>query len=322
MMGFKRLFLFLFLSISGCYNGIDYLVVGGTTETETETIIKYIVNDPEVDIWIDSFTQVAAYEDIDILWVIDGSCSMIRHESALLSGIEHMMNNLPIDINWRLKMITAGDGSRLTQSTTFPLTRGDTVSDAVAMYNQLPADGGEEGFASVQDYIMNDAYAQTWLRYDAALLVVFVSDEREQSIITVPAFISWYGAQRPEVYLSFIGNVDAADSVCSWAPSFDMIGRKYMDAVNYFGGTIVDICESDWSAGVDDATQNIVPIDEWELTHIPYEDTVVVFEDGQKMDPLSWNYDPATNIVQFIDRPLEGALVEIGYGIRYYSVSP
>ena len=33
------------------------------------------------------------------------------------------MNNLPPDIDWRLKMITAG-GLAVQQSTTFPLTQG------------------------------------------------------------------------------------------------------------------------------------------------------------------------------------------------------
>jgi len=322
MMDFKKLFLFLAITLSSCYNGIDYVVVGGSTETETETIYKYIVTEPEVDIWIDSFTQVGAYENIDILWVIDRSGSMDRHRLTLLDGIEHMMNSLPTDINWRLKMITAGDGTRITQPTTFPLTRGDTVADAHDMYEKLPPDPIEEGFSAVQNYIMKDAYALTWMRPDAALLVVFVSDEPEQSGIPVSSFVGWYGTLRPEVYLSFIGNVEPEDSVCAWKPNAGMIGKRYMEAVDHFGGTIVDICETDWSPGVDDATQSVIPVDEWELTHLPYEDTIVVFEDGQKMDPLLWIYDPTTNIIEFVNRPPEGALVEIGYGIKYYRVNP
>ena len=186
---FKHLWFSVFLFLAGCHNGIDYVVHGEATEVETEVII--LTNEPDPDIWIESFTQVGSYEQIDILWVIDRSCSMARHDASLMDGIDHMMNSLPTDINWRLKMITAGDGSRITQSTTFPLTRGDTVSDAIAMYNQLPNDHGEAGFAAVQDYIMTDAYALTWMRPDAALLVVFVTDEKEQSKITTPSFVSW-----------------------------------------------------------------------------------------------------------------------------------
>ena len=322
MHAFKTIFFTLLVLFSGCYSGMEYVVHGSTTETETETIIKYIVTEPEADIWIDSFTQVEAYEAIDIVWVIDGSCSMIAHQTRLLSGIEHMMNNLPPDVNWRLKMITAGDGSRISQPTTFPLTRGDDIDDALQMYNQLPHDGQEKGFDAINNYITKDTYAQTWMRSDAALLVVFVSDEREQSTMTTTDFITWYNWVRPTTYLSFIGNVETEDSVCPYTTNFSTIGRKYMDAVNHYSGTIIDICEIDWSAGVDDATQNIEPFEEWELTHVPYVDTLVVFEDNAPMNPAHWNYDTAANMVEFTVTPPENSLIEIGYAIKYYNMPP
>ena len=319
---FRSLLFSLLVVFSGCYSGMEYVVHGSTTETETETIIKYIVTEPEADIWIDSFTQVEAYEAIDIVWVIDGSCSMVAHQTRLLAGIEHMMNNLPPDVNWRLKMITAGDGSRISQPTTFPLTRGDDIDDALQMYNQLPNDGQEKGFDAIKNYITKDSYAQTWMREDAALLVVFVSDEREQSTMTTADFITWYNWTRPSIYLSFIGNVETEDSVCAYSTNFSTIGRKYMDAVNHYSGSIIDICESDWSAGVDDATQNIEPIEEWELTHVPYVDTVVVFEDNAPMNAAHWSYNAVDNMVEFTVTPPENSLIEIGYAIKYYNLPP
>jgi len=320
MHAFKNIFLVCVLFLTGCINGIDYVVVGGEPETETETIIKYIVTEPEADIWIDSFVQVEAYEAIDIVWVIDGSCSMMQHQTRLLAGIEHMMNNLPADVNWRLKMITAGDGTRITQPTTFPLTRGDDIDDALYMYNQLPNDGQEKGFDAIKNYVTTDTYAQSWLRPDAALLVVFVSDEREQSTMTTTDFTTWYSWARPSVYLSFIGNLPPEDSICPYTTNFSTIGRKYIDAVTFYGGSIIDICETDWSAGVDDATQDIEPIEEWELTHVPYVDTIVVFEDNSPMDPAKWLYNAVDNTVEFSAPPPENAWVEIGYAIKYYNM--
>jgi len=323
MTAFKNVLLVIFSTLfMSCYNGIDYVVHGGFDDTDTETEIIYIITEPDVDVWVDSFIQVGAYEDIDILWVIDGSCSMNAHQTNLLNGIDHMMNNLPSDVNWRLKMITAGDGTRLTQPTTFPLTRGDTITEALSMYNLLPYDGGEAGFAAVQNYVAFDAYAATWMRYDAAILVVFVSDEREQSTITAPQFSVWYGVQRPATYLAFIGNVYAADSICPYTPNSNMTGAKYIEAVNNFGGNVIDICEEDWAAGVDEATQKVKPIEEYELEHIPYEDTLVVFEDGLPMEKALWHYDSSVNIVYFDVLPIEGALVEMAYSVKYYQLSP
>ena len=320
---FRNVLLIVFsVLLMSCDNGIDYVIHGGEGEVETETIIKYIVTEPEADIWIDSFIQIEAYEAIDIVWVIDGSCSMMSHQTRLLAGIEHMMNNLPPDVNWRLKMITAGDGSYVTQPTTFPLTRGDDIADAMNMYNQLPNDGQEKGFDAIKNYVTLDVYAKTWMRSDAALLVVFVTDEREQSPMTTTDFINWYAWLRPSVYLSFIGNVDTEDSICPYKTNYSTIGRKYMDAVSHFSGTIIDICETDWSAGVDDATQNIEPIVEWELTHVPYVDTLVVFEDNAPMDSSKWTYSAVDNLIEFSTTPPENSLIEIGYAIKFYKLNP
>jgi len=300
------LFAFFVLVATSCSTNIDYTV---TAPQEPP---------PEIDIWVDSFVQVGAYESIDIIWVIDGSGSMNDNDTELLSGIEAMMNNLPTDINWRLKMITAGDSTYVTQSTTFPLTQGDTYKDALNMYSQLPNDGGESGFAALQDYVLNDTYAQTWLRREAAMLVVFVSDEEEQSAMMVSDFNTWYLALRNSVYMASIVNVDPVDSICSHPPYGSNIGYRYMESTTYFNGNVIDICSSDWSSGVEEATSKIEPYESYKLTHSPQEDTIVVFQDGLPLH--GWYYDITDNTVYFDVIPAEGAWVEIGYSIEEYAV--
>jgi len=313
MTAFRLTLILLFSMLVSCDNNFDY-VIHGKGEKE------YIVTEPDAEIWVQSFKQPAAYDEIDILWVIDGSCSMMTHKASVLTGIEVMMNNLPSDVNWRLKMITTGDGRAVPQPQTFPLTRGDTIQDALDMYNALPSDGMEKGFSSVFNYITLDPYAQTWLRPDAALLTVFVSDEEEQSTMTTVDFQAWYQSIRSNAFMSFIGNVYPKDSICPTPPRLLDSGTKYMDAVLYFVGTIVDICESDWSPGVQDATQKIEPFEEIELTHEPYKQTIVVFEDGRMMDKAKWTYIEADNMIEFDIVPPEGTLVEIAYSVKYYNL--
>ena len=305
------------LLMTSCSTNIDYVVHGYGDSDEPETIIEYVEVEvePDAEIWIDSFTQVGAFDEIDILWVIDKSCSMNAHTASLLDGVEAMMNNLPIDVNWRLKMITAG--GYITQTTTFPLTRGDTIQDAVDMLNALPSDGYERGFDAVKEYIQNDAYAQTWLRHDASLLVLFVSDEEEQSTMTVNDFIVWYENLRKGSYMASIVNVETADSICTNPPYSSMIGTRYMEATDYFAGNIIDICEEDWGTAVEEATNQIEPYEEYMLTHIPYKDTVVVFADGSIYS--DWHFDEASNKVYFDILPDEGVHVEIGYEVKEYS---
>jgi len=306
------------LMMSSCATNIDYVIHGGG-EGEKETIIEYIEVEvePDAEIWIDSFDQVGAFDEIDILWVIDKSCSMIAHNASLLDGVGAMMNNLPTDVNWRLKMITAGGSSHIVQPTTFPLTRGDSAADALDMLNALPADGYEKGFDAAKNYISTDAYAQTWMRPDASMLIVFVSDEEEQSTMTVSDFTTWYENRRQSVYMASIVNVNAADSVCASPPYVNNIGLRYMEATDYFSGNVIDICEDDWATAVEEATNEIEPYESYRLTHIPYTDTIVVFADGSLYH--DWHFDEADNKVYFDILPAEGVHVEVGYEVKEYS---
>ena len=89
-----------------------------------------------------------------------------------------------------------------------------------------------------------------------------------------------------------------------------------MDATNYYLGSIVDICDSDWSAGVVDATVTIEPYEEYPLTYTPFPSTVRVFIDTALAPATDWHYDSATNSVVFDVIPSGGSLVEIGYVIQ------
>ena len=337
----KRLFCLLsaLFMIVGCHPdyGMYYTkVVEGVsepeviviTEIQTKVIVvpEYIEVEIEVEveadygeIWVDSFTQLRSVDGVDILWVIDTSGSMHAYNTQLLLGIEAMLNALPTN-DWRLAMIAA-DGYYSENEAQFPLLPGDDIIDAENMYNNMIKGHREAGFDSVYRFMIGNTYAQTWMRSDAALLVVFVSDEEEQSTImaNVSDFTNWYESLRGgSVFVSSVVNVPAVDSVCASPPSGINVGDRYMDATNYFNGQIVDICDTDWSAGVNDATQQMQPYESWELTHSPgIEDSIRVFIDGQLN--WDWTYDAAINTIYFTVLPPGDSLVEIGY--LYYPTS-
>lgn len=329
----------------------DYGIVAGKTETiiETETIVitetetvtvteevevpvyievevpVYIdtgFDDPGL-IWVDSFIQPNTVDGIDILWVIDTSGSMYRYDAQLMAGIEVMLGALP-PTSWRLAMIS-NDPSRAVMESQFPLVPGDDILDAEAMYSAMGRGGREEGFDATYEYIINNSYAATWMRPDAGLLVVFVSDEEEQSddhFIDVVDFISWYrGLRGGSVFVASIVNHDASESLCLYPPSYLDVGHRYMDATNAFGGNIIDICADDWTAGVADAAASVEPHESWPLTHQAIADSVRVFINGEVVEPsmTSWNYSEPDNTVYFTTIPDGSALVEIGY--RYYETA-
>jgi hypothetical protein len=299
--------LFCFI-MTGCTP--DYRFVNG--DTVYIEVPVYVDNEVPEDpglVWVDSFIQVVSVNGIDILWIIDTSGSMNDNETQLVAGIEAMMNNLPTS-GWRLNMIAADPKGYVDQQ--FPLVPGDTVTDAQTMYNNMTVGPREAGFAALETYFTYSTYAWTWLRNDAALLVVFVSDEEDQStseFATATDFINWYSTLRSNVYLASIVNLDPSESKCNVSSSYT--GERYIDATNHFNGVVIDICSDDWSTGVRDSAVQLEPYESILLTHEPVEDSIRVFADGALF--YDWYFDSSDNTVYFTVVPDAGVLVEVGY---------
>tara|TARA_Y100000296_G_scaffold58515_1_gene67423 strand:- start:144 stop:1205 length:1062 start_codon:yes stop_codon:yes gene_type:complete len=324
--------LFAMLMVIGCIEG-DYALyslhepeiveieipVEVIVEVPVEVIVEVPVEVPGEggEVWIDSFEQPYTMDGIDIVWAIDLSGSMHQHAQSVIDGIEAMMNALPPS-GWRLG-ITSGSWYFSSQVQEFPLVPGDTVQDAWDAYNSLTGPT-EAGFDSIYSYVIDNNYNHTWLRQDAGLLVVFVSDEDEQSNQQFTSttsglydFINWYGHIRSSVFLASIVHVPATESVCPWPPSGLSVGDRYINATNHFGGVVVDICSPDWAPGVTEAANQSQPHEHWELTYVPLPDTLIVFVDFVEF--VDWTYDTTSNRVNFDVLPPEGSLVEIGYVI-------
>ena len=319
-------FLLSFFSCTNDYSVInahepDTIVITETV-TETETIevevevpvyVEVEVPVNEGIIWVDSFTQHMSIDGIDILWVVDRSGSMNRYNADLLAGVEAMLLALPVS-DWRLVMISA-DPRKAVDSNEFPLVPGDDIDDAAAMLATLTSAPYEEGFNAVYQYINHNPYSSTWMRPDAGLLVVFVSDEEEQSRVEYPYpsdFISWYGSLRMgSVFMASIVNQESSTSMCSLPPSMIDVGERYMEATEMLGGIVVDICDTDWSPGVTDATHSIEPVEKIELTHKAEVDSIRVFINGALNH--DWFYVESENTVYFTVIPTAGQLVEVGY---------
>jgi hypothetical protein len=239
---------------------------------------------------------------------------MGRYTDELMAGIEAMLLSLP-ESGWRLAMMS-NDPTHASIESQFPLVPGDDIADAEVMYQSIGRGGREEGFDASYEYLINNTYAQTWLRYDAALLVVFVSDEEDQSddhFPTVDGFVSWYqGLRSGSVFLSSIINLDPSESLCNTYAMNN--GDRYVEATNYFAGQVVDICSEDWSAGVIDAASRLEPYEHIELTYEPIEESIRVFINGALN--YDWYYSATDNTIYFTVIPGGNDLVEVGY--RYF----
>jgi len=284
--------------------------------SECEVVEEIVIEDTAFDfseIWVDSIKQIAALDGVDIFWVIDPSGSMSNDQDSIIAGISHMMANLP-EVGWRL-MIIPSDYRFVGSLTTFPIVPGDTITDVEYMYSLHMAGGYEAGYDASYEYIMLNPYASTWLRPDASILFVFVSDEEEQSnqhFVSHYDFISWISSYRQNVFVASIVNVDPTETVCPSGPLPQDVGHNYIDVTNYFAGNVIDICSEDWSAGVGDASTQIVPHEYIDLTYTPLDaNWIFVYIDGARNH--DWYYDASDNRVYFTVIPQANSLVEVVY---------
>lgn len=300
----------------GCVS--DHYLSHGVVETEKEYIYvqdNYIEGEqepPDPDpIWVDSFVQPQLSNGVDIIWAIDGSGSMNNEYPKVLQGISDMLANLPM-ISWRL-MIISMTPQEAVNIEGLPLIPGDSEQDALDMFAANVNGNYEQGFMAVKEFLMNNEDAQHWLRDDAALLVVFVSDEDDGSDPQIPNAVSmgsWLSNFRPNTYVSSIINLIPEDSTCNGY--IHNSGLRYMELTNMFNGHIIDICSDDWSQGVADASEQIQPREFYDLTHVPSDPNhIYVFVDGVEF--YDWHYDASLNRVVFDVIPAENTLVELAY---------
>ena len=294
----------------------DHYLSYGIYETEKEYVYvqdNFIEGEeePEHPIWVDSFTQPKISSGVDILWVIDGSGSMSGDYPKVIQGISDMLGYLPM-ISWRL-MIMSMTGYETAAIEGLPLIPGDSEQDALNMFAQNVQGNHEQGFDAVLRFIEDSPDASSWLRNDATLLIVFVSDENDASISSFPTvdmFGSWLDTQRQNVYVSSIINLHPDVSECN--EYTHVVGTRYAELTSRYNGQIVDICSDDWTQGVADASNQIQLKESLELSHIPLDSNhIYVFVDG--VEYYDWHYDATSNKVVFDVVPREESLVEIAY---------
>ena len=292
------------------YEEVETWVSQHDVFVEGDTIIIDTGQDA-ADIWVDNFTQPGNFDGVDILWVIDPSGSMANDRPRVVAGIGEMLAVLPLT-SWRLAIISADPG-RAAQTQEFPLIPGDDAQDAETQLTTTVTGHHEKGFDAVKSY-MGNGYSATWMREDAALLIVFVSDEEEQSYNNFPNtsdFVNWISNQREYVFASSIVQLSEGDTNCQPAAPINE-GKRYIEASDALPGQKIDICSEDWSQGVADAGTQVTQYDYWELSRIPlYNDRIYIFIDG--VPNYDWYYEPAENRVYFNTMPAEKSLVEIAY---------
>ena len=259
--------------------------------------LNQTVEVPETAIYFDRFKQQESQPpQVDILIVIDNSGSMNEEQQNLSDKLVALISELKY-VDWQINVITTD--SNCQRLPDLPITPETVGMDAIfrdAVREGTSGNASERGMQESMDHIEGDCTQdQPWLREEANLAVLVVSDEDEdRSSRYFNKLEDWLLDLEMQNYfagenLIFYGIIWHPDKLC---PTGQSEGNLYAEAIEATGGLWGSICDSDYSK-----TLNAISADirlnlqlEFFLRYKPIITTITIDLDG-KIYNNAWTLD-------------------------------
>ena len=228
----------------------------------------------------DTFSGQIFYNNkVDILFVIDNSKSMLQYQQRLASQMQTMISTLnSLKMDYRVAVTTSTMSS---DSSTYPLTRKLVGSPVYLTANNinLLTDRiivGESGSdlersLDAMHLVTSASYlsgiGSDFIRSDALLSIVFVSDERDQSSEfgnpNSNDFINYLNSRKPDFdsggkawLANYIGIL--TNQGCDILGGSVSIGTQFISLVTASNGVKSSICNADLSGTVSNIKARII----------------------------------------------------------------
>jgi hypothetical protein len=261
---------------------------------------------------------------LDVVWIIDNSGSMSDEQNDLGSNFSAFIDNF-ITKNVDFKMaITTTDTS--TQDKKGKMVYGSDVklTSAKAQENeaQFKSDfnslvkvgvygsGYEKGLAASEGFMQK--YAATFLRPEAYLAVVVLSDEEDQSPNTVGYYTDFMKSFKSEaglVKVYTIADIHKTNSGSGITTGAD----RYIEASNQTAGEVADI-RNDFHQFLSTMGDSIINLlDSFALENAPVDGTLRVYVNG--VETVDYTYDSSSRSIKFNPNnlPPVGAEISVYY---------
>jgi hypothetical protein len=281
----------------------DIIVTQGTTDKDTSEV-------KETEVVVEYFVQPDKPENLDVLFVIDTSCSMTDNFENVSAGLDILRGDIEtLTYDYQIGMIN----SSLTS--VYFVGPYDTNSSSIDIYMApyfLERDTFEEHFTSLYQFATTPE-GISFLRPNVDKLYIFVSDEPEQSVMPVSMFKDWMDEYHSGVQYDVvvIGINDSSPEDCR--QYFDLESddeNRFLAFANYYNKTIIDIC-GNFQYALADSSFLLTPITYKNLTKQPIEESMVVYKDGEIQQ--DWYYLDSTNTVYFEFEIEPNSIIKIGY---------
>lgn len=303
---------------------------------------------------VDEFVQTSGQE-VDVLFVIDNSGSMSEEQDNLAENISDFIRGADqFQNDFQLGVVkTEADGENAGQLVGEPrimrrspqveaqfreaadvgidsaqdergleaahkaLTDPNVFDTGVACQNDgacMAPDRCVEGFCG--------GYNRGFLRETAALELIFLSDEEDQSPGTVNFYVDFFksikGARnegRMHAHAIVGADANGRAAACQSEDGAADAGRRYVEVAERTNGTVASICETDFGNDLRDLGNRAFGLQiQFFLSRPAAPGTVSVEVDGSPQ-PAGWSYDQDSNSVAFDEGnvPDPGSRIRISY---------
>jgi hypothetical protein len=201
---------------------------------------------------------------VDVLWVLDNSSSMTEEANKVAqnfpvfiqwfldSGLDWHVGIISTNLdrpdqNGRLQTVEMGaeEYRWIDRDTPNPI---DIFNEMIPFYPGVShqESGRQATYRALAEQV--DTYNADFIRDDASLHIVMISDEDDHSIYpSVDEFVSWIINLRPDA------NDRSVSSIVGLNPCLGAseIGHDYIEITEAVGGELWSICESNWEPVLD-----------------------------------------------------------------------
>jgi hypothetical protein len=244
---------------------------------------------PVNPVQVDRIFQVTE-PSVDVLFVIDNSCSMAEEQALLAENFPVFMDYfLTSGLDYHIGVVstdmeTPSHAGKLQRRGGFNyIDRHTPNPDAVfAQMVQLGTGGwfeerGRDAMFAALDLRVDEPTNEGFYRHSAALDVIFVSDENDQStLITRSEFEQWLDGLKWSDEMLSLHAITAPDLNGACSTAYE-IGEAYQHYAAYTEGVEFSICEADWEPMLDTLGLQASGLKrEYFLTKIPVVESIEV----------------------------------------------
>ncbi len=313
----------------------NLLIETDATEGESAAVVPLRGEGTTTDEQTDDFVQSTA-RAVDVLFLIDPSGSMGAERQNVADNLTRFLETAEIlESDFQIAVGHLGADELMFQGN--PYAMGQMLGDPAVLTPDTPdvlsafqarvllepGGGDEAGLAAMHRALsapLTDGPNAGFLRRDADLEVVIVSDEEDQSAAP-PAFYvdfvrSLKGFRADNVRVSVIvgADDDGVPDNCRSANGSADAGRRYGVVADATGGAVGSICAADFGPYLEAVGSRAFGLrDTFQLSRQAEPDSVVVRVEGALVQ--GWSYRPDSNTVAFAPDsiPPDGAAISVRY---------